>query len=178
MNSLLAVFVATTKAGESIELRAKKRIISHAFFSITTGASPRFPQLISSQLIIQKAAAASFPFFLRVLSTFTRNSQIYYTRKKGKVFVLSFSEKWEKKRGKSKHVHFPGRNYKGGREVYFPTEAVSFPQNIRTNGIWKYGHCENFPIFGIYRISKCGNLMHRMTSEVRGKHTFLCMNRN
>ena len=147
------------------------------FFSITTGASPNFPQLISSQLIIQKAAAASSPIILRVLSTFTRNSQIYYTRKKGKVFVLSFSEKWEKKRGKASMCIFPVET-KGGREAYFPTEAVSFPQNIRTNGIWKNGLCENVPIFGIYRISKCGNLMHRMTSEVRGKHTFLCINRN
>ncbi len=176
MNSLLAVFVATTKAGESIELRAKKRIISHAFFSITTGASPHFPQLISSQLIIQKAAAASSPFILRVLSTFTRNSQIYYTRKKGKVFVLSFSEKWEK-RGEKQACAFSRSNQKGDGRCIFPRRQFLSRKIFERTGSGKMAS-EIFPIFGIYRISKCGNLMHRMTSEVRGKHTFLCMNRN
>ncbi len=147
------------------------------FFNYDRRISP-FPAINFLAINNTKSCSCFFPFLpSRTFNIYKEFPNILH-KEKGESFCFVFFREMGKKEGKSKHVHFPGRNYKGGREVYFPTEAVSFPQNIRTNGIWKYGHCENFPIFGIYRISKCGNLMHRMTSEVRGKHTFLCMNRN
>ncbi len=146
-------------------------------FSITTGASPHFPQLISSQLIIQKAAVASSPFILRAYFQHLQGIPKYITQGKRGKFLFCLLQRNGKKRGEKQACAFSRSNQKGDGRCIFPRRQFLSRKIFEQTGSGKMAS-ENFPIFGIYRISKCGNLMHRMTSEVRGKHTFLCMNRN